>query len=166
MKVYTDIILKALEGKKFNSVLEVASGNQQNLVAIKQKYPDVKTYGFDVGAKGENIKDGNFKDKKWPFDRKFDVVFSMASIILIDAEWTHHIMERMDARCGKYMIFIEAHSDKATMKGKTFPYSDPYVIRNYVKLLEKYGYKTHKITYPPNVWPGWAPKGEIIWGKK
>jgi len=170
---YIDIILNALKGKKFNSVLEVACGSCQNLIVIQKKYRDVKLKGFDLGTKTEHpgieVEIGNLTADKWPFEgEKFDVVFSMASLITLPSKGTFHWMKKLTEITNDYLIFIEWHNDEAPITGKVYDYSRPYTIRNYRKLLMKYKFRDIKeIKYPGNIWPDWGLKeASIIWGEK
>jgi len=151
---YTDIVLAALQGKKFNSVLEVGSGTCQNLKAIQEKY-DVTLKGMDLGTAvqypGIEVKLFNLLDDEWPYQEKFDVVFTMATLILMAPKTTEHWMKKLIEITKDYLIFIEIHQDNVSANGEV---SGEYTTRNYKKLLKKYTKNIEEITYPASVWPG------------
>jgi len=178
-EVYKDVVPYALGYKKYKTVLEIASGSSQNLLTLQEMDKSLELYGFDSGnpteQEGLHLEKGDLTDKKWPFeDMKFDVVLTMASLILMPPDTTYHWMKKVKEITKDYFVVIEIHDEKVGMKGRVTKYSEPYVVRNYVKLLDKFGYKDIKTKkYPMKVWPGWSGGEEdkdvgsstIVWGR-
>ena len=174
VKKYTDIILTALKGKKFESILEIGCGRCFNLKAIQEKYPKVKLYGYDNDknrieiaqkTKGITAKVGDITGditKETPFkNKKFDIVFTAAVLIYITPEKIKQVIRNIKKSAKKELILIEIHSSNS----KKFKI---YFIRNYKKLLKENGFKNIKLKkIPRELWPGlnYKDDGYIISGE-
>ena len=158
MKKYTDIILDALKGRRFETILEMGCGAGHNLKVIKEKYPKTKLWGYDIDEtrveEAKKIPDtiveiGDFTEKETPFkDKKFDIVLMMATLIYISPEKMIQTMENIKKSAKKEVILIEIHSlDRIIYK--------IYFLRDYERLLKENGFKNIKLKKIPRwLWPG------------
>ena len=85
------IVAEALQGKEFESVLEVGVQWGENLMAIKEKFPDKKLIGVDVDkpvieeakvVTALDLRIGNLFDLQFA-DKEFDVVFAEALFVML-----------------------------------------------------------------------------------
>ncbi len=172
IKTYTDIIIDALQGSKFNTLLEIGCGeNLQNLLVIKKKYPKSKLWGYDTSfdlsqdcfkSAKEIIKDipditikgGDCTKKEVPFNNmKFDIVCMVATFIIIQPENTEKVIENIKNSIKKELILIEMHSEEEKTNRIT--------VRDYKKLLESSGFKEITLKkIPKEVWPGTSHKSD------
>ncbi len=169
MKKYTDIILTALKGKKFETILEMGCGAGHNLIAIGKKYPKVKMWGYDIDEtrieEASKIPNTTIKfgdcTKEPPFKRKFDIVFMAATLIYISHDKMEQVIKNIKKSAKKEIILIEIHAfTDYELKG--------YFIRDYEKLLKVNGFKDIKLTkIPRELWPGlnYKEDGYIISAK-
>jgi len=176
MKKYTDIILTALKGREFESILEMGCGQGDNLRAINEKYPEVKMWGCDIdetrtesASKVPNttIKLKDITDTDEPFKRKFDIVFLAATLMYIPEEKIGQVIKNIKKSAKKEVILIEInvfdepkehveweYDDKADVKDRRYKYKG-YSMRDYEVLLRKNGFKNIKLKKIPRaLWPG------------
>ena len=109
------IISKKLEGKKFDSVLEIGSQWGENLVAIRENFSDKKIVGIDIDAETTEeagkitgldlrVEDAFYMDFK---KDEFDIVFTYALFCMIPPVRIRILLKNIVEVARKYIILIE-----------------------------------------------------------
>ena len=146
------IVAKMLEGKEFDSVLEVGAQWGENLVAIREKFPDKKIVGVDIDWDGIideakvktqlDLRIGDVFNLDFEKD-EFDVVFTNALFCMLKPEEVIRGLGEIIRVAKKSIILVELEVTARTglIRGRRTG-------ANWTELLEEYGLKTtkHKIT--------------------
>lgn len=161
------IVVNLLEGKEFNSVLEVGCQWGENLIAIREKFPDKKIVGVDADwdgivqeAKtitGLDIRKGSVFSLEFQ-DKEFDVVFTNALFCMLQPEQIETGLKEIIRVAKKYIILIELKTEEfigIVKGGRTGA--------DWVSLLGKYGLEATTKKIPSKVWGAnpWVDNGYI-----
>ena len=173
--VHRELIIKALRGMKFGSVLEIGCGAGANLYKISQRFPGVEIGGIDINKEAiETCKklmpeaavfEVSSADKMFLQDKSADVVLTDACLIYIDPLHINKVMKEIKRVSRKYVLFVEFHSIRWWNRLCLRLY-DGYNAYNYRKLLKKHGFydiEVYKIK--DSEWPGWGSFGFVIAAK-
>jgi ubiquinone/menaquinone biosynthesis C-methylase UbiE len=103
-------VAKSLEGKNFNSVLEVGTQWGESLEAIKELYPDKQYVGVDIDRLENpyrlDIIYGNVLEI--PFaDKSFDVVFTNALFCNLSPDLINKGLSEIIRVASKYIYLVE-----------------------------------------------------------
>lgn len=114
---YIPAIISALEGEKFESVIEIGCGEKQNLRAIKERFPEVEVHGCDKnGARDYPAMEIPFcditKDMTGLYGPKsYDVVLVAATLLLIGDEDMEQVIKNITHVAKKMIILMEPHKE-------------------------------------------------------
>ena len=166
------IVANLLKGKEFDSVLEVGAQWGENLVAIREKFPDKKIVGIDKDWDGIieeakvvsqiDLREGDVFNLEFN-DNEFDVVFTNALFCMLQINEIEKGFQEIIRVAGKHIILIELESDEFI--------GHAWGERNgadWVKLFNKYNLKATRKKIPEKVWDvnPWLSKGYIYYAKK
>lgn len=115
MAIYTKYIVDALEGEDIKSVLEIGSGESQNLRAIQERFPHIAVTGWD--------KNGNrdYPKMNIPYcditkdmtqlckEGEFDCVLVAATLILIGDEDMPQAVRNILHCAKRLVVLMEVH---------------------------------------------------------
>lgn len=109
------IVSDLLAGKDFDSVLEVGAQWGENLMAIKDRFPDVKLTGIDIDEKttkeakeitGLDLRVGDIFTSGFK-DGEFDVVFVEAVLCMLTPEEIIPAINELLRIAKKYIVLVE-----------------------------------------------------------
>lgn len=109
------IVARKLEGKEFDSVLEIGAQWGENLFALREKFPDKKLVGIDIDREttegaikitGLDLRYGDAFEMNFEKD-EFDVVFTYALFCMIPPERVRFLLTEIIRIAKKYIILIE-----------------------------------------------------------
>jgi len=155
------LILNAIsQYEPCESVYEVGCGAGVNLKLLKNKYPEIKIYGYDISfdAVKEAIAFVGSRTVKITNDIRIfnaDIVLTDATAIYVSGSNIKSFIEMLKHYANKAIVMCEWHSDKGAFV------HEGHWVHNYKELLP--GCKVEKI--PPEAWPeseNWKEYGNII----
>lgn len=147
------IVAGLLEGKEFESILEVGCQWGENLVAIKEKFPFARIVGVDIDkpvleeakkVTGLDLRVGNLFDLG---DEKYDVVFAEALFCMLEPNRIEDGFKELIKVAKKHIILVELETKELVGRvdgGRTGA--------NWVSLFRKYGLEATREKIPENVW--------------
>lgn len=110
------IVANWLKDKEFETILELGCQWSENLIAIKELFPNAKLTGIDVDAKtieesffttsGMNIEIGDARKVRFP-DKSFDVVFVEALLCMNQPHDNELIVKEIKRLAKKFIILVE-----------------------------------------------------------
>ena len=166
------IVAKLLKGKEFESVLEVGHQWGENLVAIREKFPDKKIVGIDLDwdnilqeaktVTGLDLRKGNVYEL--PFkDKEFDVVFTNALFCMLPPDAIERGFKEIVRVAKKYIILVELNTDDFV----GISWGDRSGA-NWINMFKKYGLKVTEEKIPREIWEvnPWLSRGYIYYAKK
>ena len=175
---HRDLIIKALRGLKFGSVIEIGCGAGYNLHKIKQAFPQVEIGGIDISEdaietakkllpESTAVLETSSVTEMFLSDLSCDVILSDAVLIYFDPFTIGKVLKEIKRVGRKAVILVELHSDN-WWERLAVRFISGYNLYNWPKLLTKHGFRDVEIyKIPENVWPGipWAKWGHIIAAK-
>lgn len=164
------IVANALEDKDFESVLEVGCQWGENLVAIREKYPDKKIVGVDIDKPvlleaqkltGLDLRVGNLLDLQFD-DKEFDVVFAEALFCMITPSQVESGLDEMLRVAKKHIILVELAISALTgyaPGGRT--------AANWIEIFKRRGIKVEVGKIPASIWDvnPWLEHGYVYYAK-
>lgn len=159
------IVANLLEGKDFESVLEVGTQWGENLVAIREKFPNKRIVGVDADwddvvseaqkVTGLDIRIGDVRELEFK-DNEFDVVFTNALFCMMLVQDIEKGFRELVRVAKKYIILIELETDD--FLGIVW---NERVGANWINMFKKYGMKAEREKIPEEVWDvnPWLEKG-------
>jgi len=166
------IVVEELLDKEFSSILEVGTQWAENLIPVKEKYPDKKIVGTDIDlptleeAKkitGLDLIEGDIL--ALPFkDKSFDIVFTEAVFVMLQPEQIDRALNEVIRVAKKYIILVEPHSEKLNTIKNIGWENNNRIILNYKKEIEKKGLTPDIKKIPAGLWDVglWKEFGYII----
>src|SRR3990167_3569759 len=109
------IVAEALREKEFESVLEAGVQWGENLMAIKEKFPDKKLIVVDIDkpvieeakvVTALDLRVGNLFDLQFA-DKEFDVVFAEALFVMLPPHQIESGIDELLRVTKKYLILVE-----------------------------------------------------------
>lgn len=108
------IVQKLLKGKKFKNILELGCQWSENLIPIKDKFPDTEVWGIDNDetvlweAKRSGIITELGDANRTRFeDKSFDIVFTNALFCMLHPHEVEPVLKEMVRLAKKHIILIE-----------------------------------------------------------
>jgi len=165
------IVANELEGKDFDSVLEVGTQYGECLLAIRERFPDKKLVGIDIDTLAMEVgrevtgldlrlQDANTMDFE---PNSFDVVFAEAFFCMLPIIRIETVLRKVIKTAKKYIILVEliTESGVKTVYGLV---GKERVAVNWREMFEKYGLTAEIKDIPPGVWDcePWKTWGKII----
>lgn len=150
------------------NVLEVGCNCCPNLGLIYEKYKDIKLYGIDVNKESIELGRKLLPEAhlqvasvcRIPFEIKsFDVVLLDAVLLYIDSLLIRKAMEEITRVCRGAIILVEWYDKSLLGRIKDFHWA-----RNYVALLQEYGFIVERIPFTTETWntKTWIKNGSIF----
>lgn len=168
------IVANELEGKDFDNVLEVGFWWGESMMGVKDKFPNVKLVGIDIGwdqqiekakeATGLDLREGTVFDL--PFkDDEFDVVFTNALFCMLEIERVEEGLLEIIRVAKKHIVLVELESVGEELfsllpgMGRTGA--------NWVELFKIYGLKATKRKVTEEEWEvnPWKNYGYVYYAK-
>jgi|TARA_Y100000310_G_scaffold312222_1_gene359301 ubiquinone/menaquinone biosynthesis C-methylase UbiE len=165
------IVEKMLVKKKFDSVLEVGAQWGENLVAIRERFPEKKLVGIDLDVDnviteartvtGLDLRIGNVLDLNLG-DNEFDVVFTNALFCMLRTDEIERGFQEIIRVARKHIILVELET--SDFIGISW---GERIGANWVEMFKKYGLKATRRKIPEKVWDvnPWLSKGYIYYAK-
>ncbi|HEV2201651.1 MAG TPA: class I SAM-dependent methyltransferase [Bryobacteraceae bacterium] len=161
---HRQMIVDALSGFQFDSVLEVGCAAGANLFRIHRDFPKVRLSGTDVNAQAieaareflnGDLRVGTLAQAGFP-DRCADVV--LTDMVLIYVARIEEELARIRRIARKHIVLCEFHSERwwerAALKLAT-----GYRARDYRALLRRQGWRAIEVLkIPRESWPGGRPQ--------
>ena len=161
---HRQMIVDALRGFQFDSVLEVGCAAGANLFRIHREFPKVRLSGTDVNAHAIDVarhfltgdlRVGTLAQAAFP-DQCADVV--LTDMVLIYVTEIDKTLAEIRRLARKHIVLCEFHSqrpwERAALKLGT-----GYRARDYPALLQRHGWRGIGATkIPRELWPGGRPQ--------
>lgn len=166
---HRDLIIKALRGIKFGSLIEVGCGAGANLGKIIQNFKGVSVGGIDINADAIKTAEEIFgndaevlevssMDKIFLSDLSCDVILSDMALIYMSPFTIKKAIKEIHRVARNHIIFVEFHH-KSWWKRFVLRLISGYNAYDYKDLLEKNGFhdvEIYKLTEAD--WPGGQPQ--------
>jgi len=152
------IVLDALSKIRFRSLLEIGCNCGPNLMNIIERFPQSEVVGIDINSGAIEMARGLLPPRvidlvvkpadDIPFSNKStDVVLTYNLLKYIGNDKIDKVMSEIKRVVRNNIVFFEPHcDDKWTIRKQNFRNRDQ-CIRDYKKLLEKYGFWDVQITH-------------------
>lgn len=171
---HRELIIKALRGMNFGSVVEFGCASGYNLHKIRQNFPHSEIGGIDISEEAiETAKkllpddtavlEVSSADSVFLSDKSSDVVLTDMVLIYFDPMSIKNVLEEMRRVARKYVILVEFHHTN-WLKRLALRLLTGYNSYNYRKLLLKHNFhdlEFYKLTEKD--WPGGNPQKEFGW---
>lgn len=164
------LLIERIAGFSPESVLEIGCASGPNLILLARKLPSARLEGMDISASavrtGErylrlqgitNVKlgTGTVLDLTRFPDKSFDVVFTDAALIYVDAAHIGHIMAECERIAKKAIVLCEWNTEKARS------FLDGHWVHHYAAFFP--GRNVNVIKIPDTIWSGaWTAYGAIV----
>ena len=166
---HREVIVRALKGVKFNSIIEVGCASGANLQKIKKAFPHVEIGGIDISSDaiktaieifGDRAAVLEVSDVKEIFlsDKSADVVLSDMCLIYLDPLNIYKAIQEIKRVARNNILLVEFHH-KSWFKRLALRIFAGYNSYNYEKLLKRHGFydiEFYKLTEAD--WPTGEPQ--------
>lgn len=173
LRVEKRIIADSLEGKNFESILEVGTQWGEHLIAIKEKFPDKTLVGVDIDKEvirkakketGLDLRIGTVFNLEFE-DNSFDVVFTSALFCMLRSEDVRQGLGEIIRVAKKYVVLLEF--DLTVIEGVLTQVGTRGELRtgaNWINLFEEYNLKATKEKIKEESWDSnsWRKHGYVI----
>jgi ubiquinone/menaquinone biosynthesis C-methylase UbiE len=173
---HRDLIIAALEGMRFGSVLEIGCGAGANLWRIKQRFPRAEIGGIDLNEKALEVAreklgplahlDVGSAEKIFMSDKSADVVITDACLLYLGGRHFRKALKEIRRVARNNVVFCEWHSSRFKDKLAAWIRFGNFV-HDYKGAMEDAGfYDIQPYNIPEKYWGNiWTDVGKIITAK-